>query len=329
MPCNGSPEQQWRKILLERGADPNARPKLGTPWYRLACAVALGLGCGVKWSAVWYVALFAVVLVALDRSARLSAGARRPTRDALLQDGRWFPLLGGLLLLSYLATWWSWFTSESGFGRHWYAETHGLPGDRFIDPLVNLLHYHGVMLDASNNLDPGHQYQSWPWQWLLLGRPVNFHSISDVPCDAGQCVEQVLLLGTPLLWWSFLPALTAVVWLAIARRDSRAWLILWCSLAGFVPWFLWMPGQRTMFAFYALPAEPFLVLAVVYVLGAVIGPPNRHQPHSDHRLIGAIVAGAYVLLVAARFAYFYPIYTGSEMTSAEWFSRMWLGNRWI
>ena len=42
-----------------------------------------------------------------------------------------------------------------------------------------------------------------------------------------------------------------------------------------------------MFYFYALPAEPFLVLAVVYVLGAIIGPPGHVQPDSDRRLIGA------------------------------------------
>ncbi len=36
-----------------------------------------------------------------------------------------------------------------------------------------------------------------------------------------------------------------------------------------------------------------------------------------------------MLLVAACFAYFYPIYTGGNLTYAEWFARMWLGNRWV
>jgi dolichyl-phosphate-mannose-protein mannosyltransferase len=121
----------------------------------------------------------------------------------------------------------------------------------------------------------------------------------------------------------------ALGWLATARRDGRAWLILACALAGIVPWFRDMPEQRTMFYFYALPAEPFLVLAVVYVLGAIIGPPRRTAPDSDHRLIGSIIAGTYMLLVAACFAYFYPIYSGTSLPYADWLARMWLGSRWI
>jgi dolichyl-phosphate-mannose-protein mannosyltransferase len=96
-----------------------------------------------------------------------------------------------------------------------------------------------------------------------------------------------------------------------------------------------------MFAFYALPAEPFLVLAVVYVLGAIMTPaptaagatpgasPPTDESSSDRRLIGAVVAGAYVLLVAVCFAYFYPIYVGQVIPYDDWSARMWLGSRWI
>ena len=76
-----------------------------------------------------------------------------------------------------------------------------------------------------------------------------------------------------------------------------------------------------MFSFYAAPAEPFLVLAVVYVLGAIITPAGRARPArpADRRRArsrptagwsAAVVAGAYVLLVALCFAYFYPIFVG-------------------
>ena len=118
--------------------------------------------------------------------------------------------------------------------------------------------------------------------------------------------------------------------------------------AGLLPWFWYALDGRTMFSFYAAPAVPFLVLAVVYVLGAIVAPAGRpacaddgrrpaariHRTpeaprSSDRRLIGAIVAGAYVLLVAICFAYFYPIFVGQVIPYAEWSARMWLGNRWI
>jgi dolichyl-phosphate-mannose-protein mannosyltransferase len=96
-----------------------------------------------------------------------------------------------------------------------------------------------------------------------------------------------------------------------------------------------------MFAFYALPAQPFLVLAVTYVLGAIMTPapatagtapgaaPPTEESNADRRLIGAVVAGAYVLLVAVCFAYFYPIYVGQVIPYDDWSARMWLGSRWI
>jgi hypothetical protein len=42
---------------------------------------------------------------------------------------------------------------------------------------------------------------------------------------------------------------------------------------GILPWFYFELKHRTMYYFYALPAEPFLVMAVVYVLGALINGP--------------------------------------------------------
>ena len=118
-----------------------------------------------------------------------------------------------------------------------------------------------------------------------------------------------------------------------------------------------------MFYFYALPAEPFLVLAVVYVLGAIMSPvpaatttdattgattdsgtsaATGTAPDAsggtgtdsgtgmfDRRVVGAVILGAYVLVVAACFAYFYPIYTGEVIPYSDWSARMWLGGRWI
>ncbi|MEV4141352.1 phospholipid carrier-dependent glycosyltransferase [Dactylosporangium sp. NPDC049742] len=321
--------EQRRARWLEALESGSSQVRLGVPWYRLACAVSLGLAAGVKWSALWYILLFAAAIVVLDAGTRRTAGVSNYVSTALLRDGRWLLVFGALIVVTYLATWTGWFASDDGYFRHWYAQAHGLGSDRLIDPLVNLWHYHQEAYGFHTGLDTPHPYQSWPWMWLLLGRPVSMYVNTDGPCDAASCVSQVLLLGTPVLWWSFLPALAALTWLAIARRDGRAWLILACSLAGIVPWFQSMPAHRTMFYFYALPAEPFLILAVVYVLGAIIGPPRHVNPASDHRLIGSIVAGAYVTLVAICFAYFYPIYSATVITNAEWLSRMWLGSRWI
>ena len=49
-----------------------------------------------------------------------------------------------------------------------------------------------------------------------------------------------------------------------------------------------------MFSFYVLPALPFLILAVVYVLGAIMTPPAGMAAgagRTDRQLIGTVVAG--------------------------------------
>jgi dolichyl-phosphate-mannose--protein O-mannosyl transferase len=86
------------------------------------------------------------------------------------------------------------------------------------------------------------------------------------------------------------------------------------------------------------------VLAVVYVLGAIMNPVPRPGVSAsaeadtgglatiggiDRRVFGAVLIGAYVLLVAACFAYFYPVYVGKMIPYDAWSARMWLGGRWI
>jgi dolichyl-phosphate-mannose--protein O-mannosyl transferase len=101
---------------------------------------------------------------------------------------------------------------------------------------------------------------------------VPFYIERTIPCGAADCVAEIILLGTPLLWWSFLPALGATLWFGVARRDWRAGAILVMTAFAIVPWFFF--SSRTMFYFYALPAEPFLILAVVFALGMFASAPR-------------------------------------------------------
>nr|WP_205809247.1 phospholipid carrier-dependent glycosyltransferase [Micromonospora sp. HNM0581] len=339
--------RRWVRAL-ESGLDPTSRGRAGRPpggwrnwpWWRLATGVLLGCAFAVKWSALFFVPVFALLMFLWDVGARRSAGVRRPWRDTLLDGVPWMVLAGLLMAVTYVATWSGWLFGQEGYYR--LAERYpdaGLSDTPVVGALWNLIQYHQAALGFHNQLDDPHKYQSWPWQWLLLGRPVAFHWTGDGPCGAASCAEEVLLLGTPLLWWSFLPALVALVWLGLARRDWRAATILLAVAAGLLPWFWFALDGRTMFSFYAAPALPFLVLAVVYVLGAVASPAGPsgtravtgvdEEASRDRRLVGSVVAGAYVALVVLCFAYFYPIFVGSTLPYEDWSARMWLDGRWI
>lgn len=339
--------RRWARAL-DDGLDPSqpgraGRPPTGWrtwPWWRLAAGVLIGCACAVKWSALYFVPAFALLVIFWEVGVRRSAGVRRPWRDTLVDELPWLVLAGVLMVGTYVATWSGWLLTDDGYYRLASSYPSAPLSDRpVIGPLINLFEYHRAAYGFHAQLDDAHKYQSWPWQWLLLGRPVAFHWSGDGACGAPSCASEILLLGTPLLWWSFLPALVALVWLGVARRDWRAGAILLTVAAGLLPWFWFALDGRTMFSFYAAPVVPFLVLAVVYVLGALIAPAGGDvgtvaplvpgDPSYERRLVGSIAAGAYVLLVGLCFAYFYPIFVGRLIPYSDWLSRMWLDGRWI
>lgn len=179
-------------------------------------------------------------------------------------------------------------------------------------------------------LDQPHTYQSNPWSWIVLGRPVSYFYESPgpgtdgCPADAGEkCAREVLAIGTPLLWWAACFAIAYVLWRWALRRDWRAGAIACGIAAGYLPWFLYQ--ERTIFLFYAVVFLPFLCLAVAMMTGAVIGPARSTD---TRRVIGATAAGVLVLLIAWNFIYFWPLYTGTAIPIDSWRSRMWL-DTWV
>jgi dolichyl-phosphate-mannose--protein O-mannosyl transferase len=325
--------KRWLRAL-EDGYDPETarRPPRIVPWWLLAGGALFGLACGVKWSALFFAPFFAILVIAWRVGARRSAGVRRPLLPGVFGDLGWLILSFVLTVIFYLATWTGWFVTNTGYFRH-YRQANGLSEPPVLGALLNLMHYHSEAYKFHSGLTDRHVYQSWPWQWLLLGRPVAFYWSGNGGCGATSCAAEILLLGTPILWWSFLPALGALVWFGIARRDWRAFTIGTGVVGGLLPWFYYaITDGRTMFSFYVLPALPFLILAVVYALGAIMTPPGglvTGPARTDRQLVGTIVVGLYVLVVALCFAYFHPIFVGQTIAYQSWSARMWLGGRWI
>jgi dolichyl-phosphate-mannose--protein O-mannosyl transferase len=334
---------RWLRAL-ESGIDPSQPGKRNrppfqwrfVPWFRYGAAIMLGAACGVKWSAVVFAPLFILLVVMWEISVRRTVGVRHPWRDTFL-DEIW-SVIGFIVLapLAYLATWTGWFMAEDAWKRHYLSGELGQPANAVYEAIFNLVHYHIDVFRFHDDLTSPHTYQSWPWQWLLLGRPVAIYYGNDPSCGAPSCASEIILLGTPILWWSFIPALVALAWFGISRRDWRALAIGGGAAMGIVPWFYYQLQDRTMFYFYASPAEPFLILAVVYVLGAIINSPAMGRPgakltilQEDRRLYGTLFAAFYVIAVAVCFWYFWPLYTAQSIPYDSWWQHLWLGNRWV
>src|SRR5690349_22599391 len=179
-----------------------APPLLGVRWLRLGAGVCLGLACASKWNGIWYVPAFFALTLAWDIGARRAAGltASRGTGAALRAAGGRVVAFTLVPLAAYLVTWSGWLTTSSGYDRQWAAQ-HRIHTP-VIAPLVSLFEYHKAMLAFNTGLTTHHPYESKPWTWLLLSRPVSFYwQCSRVA--RGSCagtVQEVLAIGTPILW---------------------------------------------------------------------------------------------------------------------------------
>ncbi|MFF4504515.1 dolichyl-phosphate-mannose--protein mannosyltransferase [Streptomyces sp. NPDC001401] len=310
--------------------DPYTGERVGTglrPW-RLAAGVFLGLAAASKWNGLYFLVFFTALTVLWDVGSRRVAGAGHPYRAVLRKDLGWSVLsLIPVAVLTYLATWTGWFMSDNGYNRHW-ADGRGGTWSWIPAPLRSLWHYEHAVYQFNIGLHTPHRYQSNPWGWLVQGRPVAFYYESPTAgqqgCHAAAgCSQEILGLGTPLLWWAACGALLYLLFRWALRRDWRAGAVLCAVAAGYLPWFNYQ--DRTIFSFYAVAFVPYLCLAVAMMVGALLGPSGAGE---WRRLIGAVSAGVLVLLIAWNFIYFYPLYTGTTIPYGDWRARMWL-DTWI
>jgi dolichyl-phosphate-mannose-protein mannosyltransferase len=324
-------DRDWSRARLQAalataGTEDAAGPKLGARWRLLLAGVCLGLACASKWSGVWYIPAFAVLVLAWELGARRAAGFSARFRGVLRSDAKWLPLWFGLLpAVAYTAAWTGWFASSLGYDRNGAALNGGVP----TSTLVAWYQYGKSMLTFGLGLSSHQAYQSNPTGWLFLTRPTAFYSacLPAHACGAAGSTEQeVLAIGTPAIWWAAGLALVACLVLWRVRRDWRAGAVLLMVAAGWLPWiWFYYHDHRTEFYFYSVVMDPFLVIAITLCLGLIIGQA-RATP--VRRTVGAVVAGAYLLAVLADFAYMYPILTAQVIPYSTWLSHMWY-HGWI
>jgi dolichyl-phosphate-mannose-protein mannosyltransferase len=202
-----------------------------------------------------------------------------------------------------------------------------------VQSLRSLWYYHqDVYTFHTHYLNcSSHTYQSQPSGWLLVNRPVGAATQLDIApgtegCEAAaddECYRQVLLIGTPLLWWGGVIALITAGALWIGARDWRFGVAVVGTLSTWLPWLMY--DDRPIFFFYAIACLPFLVLAITLCLGKLIGPSRLP---SGRRTVGVVVAGSFFVLVVLNFAYFYPILSYELIPRDAWLDRMWF-SRWI
>jgi dolichyl-phosphate-mannose--protein O-mannosyl transferase len=337
-----------RQMLLDGIDLSRSVPTLGPRPWRVIAGVMLGCACAVKWTGAYFFIGFVFLHLLWDRAAFRSAGARRPMRPTWQRSI--LPGVGSLFLVplgTYLLTYLGWFTGENSWNRH-YADAHSASshihtwGSLSIPvwwgwvpaPIRSLGAYTIEAYRFHTKLDSFHPYQSNPWSWLVLGRPIDFYyDGSSHGCGASACSRTILAIGTPLLWWAFVPTLLWLAWHWVTTRDWRAGAVWMAFIAGWVVWFSDL--KRTMFFFYMAPLVPFLILGLTLALGTIMGPAAQRTGALVHdrrvlvrRYWGVGIVTTYLAVVIVDFVWMWPIYTAGLRSLGDWHAHMWLPS-WV
>jgi dolichyl-phosphate-mannose--protein O-mannosyl transferase len=260
----------------------------------------LGAAISVKWSGAYLIPLLLLLSINLLRKGLLKEFSLRITQVVAVP------------FLIYLLTWSGWFINNLGWGRNWAKSQ----SDSLLpDAARSFWNYHAEIFNFHSGLNESHSYDANPWSWLILGRPTSFFYESPKNCGSSNCSQEVLAIGTPLLWWAGAIAIAVLIGFWIKQRDYISNFIIGGLAVTYLPWFLIQ--SRTMFYFYALVITPFLILSLIYLF---------------QRFLSAGYAkrwiNIFVVAVFLNFIFFLPVLIGSEISYSQWMMRMWLPS-WI
>ena len=305
-----------RDRMIERSARPpedrDSIPMI-RPW-RAAAGAAAGAAVASKWSGILILVSVVVLTVVWELAWRREAGMEnRFVRMLKTESASIVICLALIPALLYTSTF---------IGR-----IHDKPipdyvkgGDCAFEDgnwPYNFLHQQLCMLGFHRTLEATHSYQSPPWSWPLIKRPVSYFFCSGSSCDPKEedgTYQEIFATGSPFVWWT---SLLAIALLAIAwalRRDFRRpeGFILAGFAFTYLPWLI-PSGRDAVFLFYLLPTVPFMCLAVAWAF-TKLGETWEAKASVALYLAGAI----------GLFVFYYPLLTKASIPEPSWRKRIWV-----
>jgi dolichyl-phosphate-mannose-protein mannosyltransferase len=286
------------------------------PWL-LAAGLAFGIASGIKWSGLYFLAVFAVSALVSEILLRRRFGIPSWLAGTVLRQGPvTFLLTVPVAALVYITSWAGWFATDGGYYRHWVEDGGGAAWEGALAwvplDIQNWWHYQASMYDYHVGEHTPHAYQANPLGWLFLLRPTSMYWHAE-----GNQAETILGLANPLIWWAGTAAILFLVFrlvrgLVQRRRVATEAFILLGIAAGYLPWLLYL--GRTVFNFYTIAFEPFLILALTAAIGVLLGSPRDPE---NRRVAGLRVVGTFLVLCVVLSLFFLPIWTGAEIP--RWF----------
>lgn len=322
-------DRQWRAVPA---TSPAAGSGAGLParshGFRWLAGLAFGIALAVKWSAILPIGAAGLFVLGSELAFR-----RRTTGSMFTGLGRVVASgVGTLVLLPlvvYVASYAGWFANfaETRPGERLCEEEGicefdlGLRVSSWVDEQRQIAGFH-------QDLDADHQYRANASTWPLMQRPVAYYYEScseeraaedeadeEEPCSvAPGNVGHIVGMGNPLFWWMALGSYPLLLFGLVYRREWATAAIGVFLLGQYLPWLI---TSRPVFLFYVVPIVPFMALSLAWASG-----------FAARARVLRWVPGIVAVLAAIAFAYWHPVFVGTEIPMDAWQDRMW-SDEWI
>lgn len=274
------------------------------PW-RLAAGAFGGAAIATKWSGVFTLLAVVCISLAWEMKSR-DPGTRGRAFIATVRSA------AGPMAVAFAVV------PLAVYALTFVGRVHGSPFPwrdeswvkNFAARQADAFEYH-----ASNSIT--NPFISQPWSWLLLKRPIAYrYEVSDDRTEK----RQLTATGSPVAWWASIPALLVVIGVWAARNDPRRpeGVIVGGFLWNYLPWigfwlapFILGSERGALFIFYVVPMLPFMYLALAWV-----------ATRMWERRVGRAGVVAYMGVVTAAFAFYYPILTFRPLSNADFDNRI-------
>jgi dolichyl-phosphate-mannose--protein O-mannosyl transferase len=299
------------------------------PWL-IAAGVAFGATAAVKWNGLYFLAAFAIYTLVVDALARRRAGIQFWGSGTLFRQAPvTFLLTVPVAIAVYFATWTGWFVTDNGYYRNWASE----PGNAWSGALAwvphalqSFWHFQVSVYDYHVGENRPHSYQANPLSWLFLVRPTSMwyqsSAFGENGCGVELCGASIAGIANPLIWWAATAAVLYLVYRLVRYREWRVGFVLMGVAAGYLPWLLYL--NRTVFQFYTIAFEPYLILALTLVIGIILG--SSRDP-SYRRVSGIGVVAIFLGLATLTSIFFWPLWTGMQI-DYDWMRAHWWLATW-
>lgn len=216
----------------------------------IAAAVFFGLAGGVKWSAVYYVFIFALLILTVEFVKYLQP--LNSLKDKMLTGVKIMSkniIVALTVGVAYAATW----------VQHFYAyrlETEGT----YVTAFNKIVEWHVFILTALAGVTSPHNNASSAQEWLWVARPNRFAFLDRT--QGGT--EIVSTLPNLVLMILAFVGIIAVTVYALRNKHLTAFILPLAVTAGWVPWLFFQ--DRTIFFFYIIVFEPYLIIAAAWLV---------------------------------------------------------------